>query len=50
MSAEAILARLAEIANRIESHRAAVYWLKVERLELQTQLRATDWKPPEPTT
>lgn len=46
MSAEAILSRLAEIAKQIEGHRTAIYVLKLERQELQEQLRQSDWAPP----
>lgn len=47
MTADAILARLADISVLIESHKAVAYLLDLERLELLTKLRATDWKPPE---
>jgi hypothetical protein len=47
MTPDAILARLAEITKLQESHRAAVFVLEQQRVELYAQLRATDWKPPE---
>lgn len=46
MTANAILERLAEVAKRIESHKAAAHFLDLERLELLVKLRGTDWKPP----
>jgi hypothetical protein len=49
VNADAILTRLTEIARLIESHRAALYLLDLERLELQTRLRGSDWRPPELT-
>ena len=47
MTTDAILARLAELATLIESHKAAVFVFKQERAELQGQLRTAGWKPPE---
>ena len=49
MTSDAILTRLAEITKLQESHRAALFILEQERLELYAQLRASDWKPPEVT-
>ena len=46
MAADVILTRLAEISRQIESHRAAAYLLDLERLDLQTRLRAAGWEPP----
>jgi hypothetical protein len=48
MTAEEILARLVELARRIEEHKAAAYVLELERLELQGKLRAAAWTPPDP--
>ena len=42
-----ILARLAEIARLIESHKACVFQLKQERADLQGRLRASGWTGPE---
>jgi hypothetical protein len=39
MSAEALYARLAEIAVEIEKHAAATWLLEVERSDVRTQLR-----------
>jgi hypothetical protein len=47
MSADEILARLAELSKLIESHKAAAYVLELERFDLQTKLRASTWQPPE---
>lgn len=46
MTADAILARLAELSKLIESYKGASYLLELERFELQARLRGTDWKPP----
>jgi hypothetical protein len=45
-SSDTILQRLAAISKSIEEHAAATFLLERERLELQQQLRALDWKPP----
>lgn len=47
MTAEAMLARLVEIATLLESHRAAVFLLEQERSNLQGRLLGAGWKPPE---
>ena len=41
-----LLAKLASIAEMIEGHRATVYMLERERLQLQTRLRLTGWRSP----
>lgn len=43
-----LLAKLASITEMIEGHRATVYMLERERLQLQTRLRLTGWRPPTP--
>jgi hypothetical protein len=43
-----LLDKLVELSRAIEAHRAALYLLERERMQLQTQLAATGWKP-EPT-
>jgi hypothetical protein len=47
LTADAILARLTEIAKLIESHRAAVFLLEQERVDLQQRLRGAGWTPPD---
>jgi hypothetical protein len=46
----AILARLAEISQRVEAHRAGLFLLEQERLALYNELRASGWVPPDPVT
>jgi hypothetical protein len=45
-SSNGVLDRLAELARQIESHKAAVFLLELERADLQAGLRDTDWTPP----
>jgi tetratricopeptide (TPR) repeat protein len=47
----AIIERLTEIAKREEGHKAALFLLEHERLDLQLRLYGTDWKqPPAPAS
>lgn len=41
-----IIEKLVEIARLIEQHRAAIFVLEDERLELQQRLRSWGWEPP----
>lgn len=41
-----LLDQLAELSRQIESHRCAIHMLEIERMELQTKLRRTGWRPP----
>jgi hypothetical protein len=46
MTADEILARLADIRQRIEAHAAAQWLLEREADELRGKLRAAGWEPP----
>lgn len=46
-AASAILERLVDVSRRIEEYRTAIAHLEIERSELQWQLRASGWKPPQ---
>jgi hypothetical protein len=43
-----ILAKLCQLAEMIESHKATFYQLEHERLRLQTELRQTGYRPGQP--
>jgi hypothetical protein len=47
--AQALLDKLAELSRLIESHRATLYLLERERMQLQTQLAVTGYKPEQAT-
>ena len=43
--AQALLDKLAELARLIEGHEATLAMLRHERMQLQTQLRLTGYRP-----
>ena len=43
-----LLSKLVSITEMIEQHRATIYMLERERLQLQTKLRLTGWRSPTP--
>lgn len=45
MSVDDIAAKLARVAQQVELHRTAIWLLEDERLQLQQQLRAQNFKP-----
>jgi hypothetical protein len=46
--AQELLDKLAELSRLIEGHRATLAMLEHERMQMQTQLRLTGWRPPAP--
>lgn len=45
MTVAALTAKLAHVAQQIELHRTALWLLEDERLQLQQQLRALEFRP-----
>jgi hypothetical protein len=43
-----MLSKLASIAEMVEGYKATIFLLERERLQLQTQLRLSGWRPPMP--
>jgi len=41
-----LLAKLASVAEQIEGHKATVYMLETARMQLQTELALTGYRPP----
>lgn len=44
----ALIAKLRSISELIEQYRASIAMLEIERLKLQTTLRLTGWRAPQP--
>lgn len=43
-----LLAKLASVTDSIEGYKATIFMLERERMQLQTLLRLTGYKPPAP--
>jgi len=43
-----LLAKLSAVSEQVEGYRATLHMLERERLQLQTRLRLTGWRPPTP--
>jgi hypothetical protein len=43
-----LVSKMASITDMIEGHRTTMHMLERERLQLQTRLRLTGWRPPAP--
>jgi hypothetical protein len=43
-----LIEKLRSISALIEQYRASIAMLEIERLKLQTALRLTGWRPPQP--
>lgn len=43
-----LLAKLRSLSELLEQHRATVAMIELDRLRLQTKLRATGWRAPAP--